>query len=80
MFSKRIEIMKKSRNVRNENLMNQIKNRVDGIISRQGQAEERISELEDKIKVILHTDNHKGRKLNVNDCNVQEPLNRIKRP
>jgi hypothetical protein len=32
---------------------------VDSIISRQDQAEERMSETEDKIKGILYSDNHK---------------------
>jgi hypothetical protein len=49
-----MEIMKKSRNVRNGNLINQIKITVDSVISRQYQTEERISEMEDKIKEILH--------------------------
>jgi hypothetical protein len=41
-----------------KNLINQIKMIEDSILSRQNQAEERISEMEDKIKEILCTDNY----------------------
>jgi hypothetical protein len=53
-FSKGMENILKSRNVRNETSINQIQTTVDSIISRQDPAEERISE-EDKIEEILHT-------------------------
>jgi hypothetical protein len=42
--------------------INQTKTTVDTIISRQDQTEEKISEMEDKVREIMHTDNHKGKK------------------
>jgi TolA-binding protein len=42
-------------------LINHIKNTVDSIISRQDQTEERISEMADKIKELLHVNYHKGK-------------------
>jgi TolA-binding protein len=47
-----------------KNSINQIKTTEDNIISRQDQAEERISKMEDKIEEILHTDSQKIR----NEC------------
>jgi hypothetical protein len=44
-----------------KNLINQIKTTVDSTISRQDQTEERLSEVENKIEEILHTDNHKDK-------------------
>jgi hypothetical protein len=41
--------------------INQIKTTIDSIISRQDQLEERIPEMEDKSKGILHKDNRKER-------------------
>lgn len=42
-----------------ETSINQIKTAVVSIISKPDQAEERLSQMEDKIKEILHTDNDK---------------------
>jgi hypothetical protein len=50
---------------------------VDSIISIQDQAEVRISEMGDKVKKILHTDNHKK---NTYDYNIHELWDMIKRP
>jgi TolA-binding protein len=38
--------------------INQIQTTVDNIISRQDKTEERISQMEDKIEELLHTNNH----------------------
>jgi hypothetical protein len=54
-----------------ETSINQIKTAVVSIISKPDQAEERLSQMEDKIKEILHTDNHK-RKMNTCDYNIRE--------
>jgi hypothetical protein len=48
-----------SRNVRNEKSINQMQTMVGSIISRQDQIEERILEMEESIKKLLHTNNHK---------------------
>jgi TolA-binding protein len=39
--------------------INQLQTTMDSVISTQDQTEERISEMEDKIEELLHTNNHK---------------------
>jgi hypothetical protein len=42
--------------------INQIKLRVDSVISRQNQTEEKMSEMEDKIEGLVHVNNQKENK------------------
>jgi prefoldin subunit 5 len=62
-FSKEMEIMKNNqlKMYQIKASINQIKTTIDSIISRQDQLEERIPEMEDKSKGILHKDNRKER-------------------
>jgi methionine synthase II (cobalamin-independent) len=51
--------------------MNQVKTTVDPIIRRKDYTKERLSEMEDKIKEVLHTNNNKG-KMNTHEFNIQK--------
>jgi hypothetical protein len=48
-----------SKEIDTKTSISQIKITMNSIISRHDQAEERASEMEDKMEEILHTDNHK---------------------
>jgi TolA-binding protein len=53
---------------------------MDYIITRQHQTEERISDMEDKIKELLHANNNKENKMTTHEFNIQELWDMIKRP
>jgi hypothetical protein len=70
-FPKEMEIMKSNQveMLEMKISINQIKTTVDIIISRQDEAEERISETENKIEDVLHVNNHKEK--NAYDYNIK---------
>uniref|UniRef100_A0A8C9BKD7 L1 transposable element RRM domain-containing protein n=1 Tax=Phocoena sinus TaxID=42100 RepID=A0A8C9BKD7_PHOSS len=77
MFNKDLEELKGKQTMMN-NIINEIKNSVEGIITRITEAEEPISDLEDKIVEITTAEKNKGKRMGRIEDNLRDNWDNIK--
>ena len=72
MFNKDLEEIKKSQSIMN-NAINEIKNILEGTNSRITKAEDRISEVEDKMVEKIEAERKKEKRIKRNEDNLRDP-------
>ena len=76
-FNKALEELKSKQTVIN-NTINEIKNSLEGINTRNTEAEEQISDLEDKIVEITTTEQNKEKRMKIIKASLRDPWDNIK--
>ena len=77
MFNKDLEELKSTQTMMN-NAINEIKNSLEGINSRITEAEERISDLEEKKVEITTTEQNKEKRMKINEYSLRDLWDNIK--
>ena len=79
MFNKYLEEIKKSQ-LKMNNAINEIKNTLEGTMSRITETEDRITEVEDKMVGINEAERKKEKRIKRNEDNLRDLWDNVKRP
>ena len=80
MFNRDLEEIKKKSQLKLNNAINEIKNTLEGTMSRITETEDRISEVEDKIVEIHEAERKKEKRIKRNENNLRDIWDNVKRP
>ena len=79
MFNKDLEVIKKSQSIMN-NAINEIKSTLEGTNSRMTEAEDKISEVEDRMVLINEAEGKKEKRIKRNEDNLRDLWYNLKHP